>query len=364
MKSNESIPAARANTQGADTELVDEDVADVAGSAEDNGGTERVIRAWIFTGGKLTGREFSSVKELNWNPKKGVLWLDLSQYENEDLRDLAAQLELDQAGVNAALAPWQRPSVAAFANHAFVNASVLQLDLDELRVSANEIDCFLGDRFVLTAHNQELPFIDNVVARAEINVEMVTNDAAYLLYILLDELINDFAANQEHLDAMIEDQENQALNGTAGEAFLDELVRRKRFVYAANRFVTEHGFIFHGLLRPDFPFVSGEPMEGYFAELSSRFTAVATAFAGARQEILGTFEIYMSSVAHRTNRIMKTLTIISILVLPATAIFGFFGTNFVQLPFFGTAGFIAMLLMLFLLTAGQLMLFRTRGWLA
>jgi Mg2+ and Co2+ transporter CorA len=72
----------------------------------------------------------------------------------------------------------------------------------------------------------------------------------------------------------------------------------------------------------------------------------------------------MSSVAHRTNRIMKTLTIISILVLPATAIFGFFGTNFVQLPFFGTTGFIAMLLMLFLLTAGQLMLFRTRGGLA
>jgi magnesium transporter len=364
MRSNESKPSAQSRTRVADTELVDEEVAEVAGSAEDGSETERVIRAWIFAGGNLTDREFSSVKELKWNPKDGVLWLDLCRYTDADLKDLAGQLELDQAGISAALAPWQRPAVEAFANHAFINASELRLDLDELHISANEIDCFLGDRFMLTAHNQELPFIDNVIARAGINVEMVTKDAAYLLYILLDELIDDFAANQEHLDAMIEEQENQALSGTAGQAFLDELVRRKRFVYAANRFVAEHGFIFHGLLRPDFPFVSGEAMEGYFAELSSRFAAVSTAYADARQEMLGTFEIYMSSVAHRTNGIMKTLTMISILVLPATAIFGFFGTNFVQLPFFGTAGFIAMFLLLVLLTAGQLMLFRTRGWLA
>ncbi len=203
-----------------------------------------------------------------------------------------------------------------------------------------------------------------MIARSEINVKMVTNAAAYLLYILLDELIDDFAANQEQLDAMIEDLENQALSGDAGQAFLDELVRRKRFVYAANRFVTQHSFVFHGLLRPDFPFVSGADMEGYFAELSSRFAAVDAAYADARQEMLGTFDIYMSSVAHRTNGIMKTLTMISILVLPATAIFGFFGTNFVQLPFFGDAGFVLMFVLLGVLTAGQIMLFRARGWLA
>jgi magnesium transporter len=351
------------STATLETVPADEEVVEVAGSADDTD-AERIIGAWIFTDGGVTARKFASIEELDWNPKKGVLWLDLCQYENEDLSAFARQLELDKAGVAAALAPWQRPAVDAFANHAFVNASVLRVDLDALWVSANEIDCFIGERFVLLAHNQPLPFFDNVLARAETTATIIAEDPAYLLYILLDELIDDFAAQAEALDEMIEELENEALTASAGNDFLNELVKHKRFVYAVHRVVSQHGFIFHGLLRPDFPFVSGKSMEGYFAELNERFCSVAASFADARQEIVGAFEIYMSSVAHRTNGIVKILTMISILVLPATAIFGFFGTNFVQLPFFGTVGFIVMFALLVILTVTQIMIFRRKGWMS
>lgn len=336
----------------------------VAGSAEHMATeTQRSIRAWIFTKRGMTEEQFSSVSELQWDPKQGVLWLDLDTYTNDDLRELSEQLELDPSGIKAALAPWQRPSVEAFSNHAFINASVLGIDLDQCKVVANEIDCFIGDHFLLLAHNQSLPFLDRMLERAEITAHVIANDPAYLLYILLDELIDAFAAVAEDVDGVIEKLENEALT-TGANNFLDTLVAHKRFVYAINRFVSQHSFVFHGLLRPDFPFVSGKNMEGYFAELNGRFATVAGIYDDARQEMLGTFDVYMSSVAHRTNGIVKTLTMISILVLPATAIFGFFGTNFIQLPFFGTIGFIVMFALLFALTAGQILVFRSRGWMS
>jgi magnesium transporter len=207
-----------------------------------------------------------------------------------------------------------------------------------------------------------LPFIEQAVERAERTSDLVCADPAYLLYIVLDELVDSFAEVADDLDLRVEDLETQALMSDEGD-FLDELVRYKRFIYTVNRLVGQHAYLFHGLLRPDFPFVSGESVEQSFAELNDRASEVAGMFAEIKQEMLGTFDIYLSSVSQRTNVIMKTLTMISILVLPATAIFGFFGTNFVQLPFFGTLGFIAMFLLLVLLTVAQLMLFRRRRWL-
>jgi magnesium transporter len=346
---------------------VDDEVLDAhverAGSADSaSRATEAEARVWKFTSSGMQEERSGHVRDGDSRSSE-VIWVDLSDYQASDLEEIASQLGLDPAGVAAALAPWQRPGVTACRDHALVNASVLELDEETLRIHANEMDCFIGETFVITAHSRALPFIDQIIERAEGNAELVREDPAYLLYIVLDELVDTFAHTAEELDRIVEDLEDQALLSD-DQGFLNILVRHKRFVYSVNRLVAQHGFLFHGLLRPDFPFVSGESVEGYFTELNERAKAVTGMFDEARQEMRGTFDIYMSSVAHRTNGVMKTLTMISILVLPATAIFGFFGTNFVQLPFFGTAGFVFMFLLLVFLTAGQLMLFRVRGWLS
>jgi magnesium transporter len=358
-KTRATVPEAPATTD----EIDDDIQVDLVGSGESASAARCKLRAWRFTKQGMTELPNASTSGQRLDASDGMLWVDLEQFDETDIQALMDRFELDPAGIRAALAPWQRPSVEAFANHAFINVTVLDIDLEHLEIVANEIDCFIGERFVLTAHPKELPFFEQILFRAETNAAAICTDPAYLLYILLDELIDDFAVLADELDEVIEDLEIEAL-AVAGSTFVDRLVRHKRFVYTVSRLVGQHRFVFHGLLRPDFPFVSGASVEGYFAELNDRFAAVASTYDQARQEMMGTFDIYLSSVAYRTNGIMKTLTMISILVLPAMAIFGFFGTNFVHLPFFGTVGFIAMFFMLLALTVGQILLFRARGWLS
>ncbi len=345
--------------------ILDDDIEVVAaGSAEGETAWERgAIRAWVFDPDGIAEQRFSSVSDLDWDRENAVLWLDLDCYSEADLWKLSRQLELDDAGVRAALAPWQRPSVRGFANHALVNVSVLGVELEPLKVVANEVDCFIGKRFLLSAHGQPLTFLDTMVERAELMAADIASDPAFLLYIFLDELIDEFASAQEAISDVIERLENEALIAS-GDEFLGTLVAHKRFVYSISRFVGQHAFVFHGLLRADFAFVPSGRIERYFSELSDRFSTVATMMDDTRQAVLGTFDIYMSGVSHRTNRVVKTLTIISILVLPASALFGLFGTNFEHPRLYGPVGFIVMIVLLLVLTLGQLVVFRSRGWLS
>jgi len=86
------------------------------------------------------------------------------------------------------------------------------------------------------------------------------------------------------------------------------------------------------------------------------------ALEAAKESINGAFDLYVSQVAHRTNDIMKVLTIVSVTLLPASVILGFFGTEF-ESPRLGTpGGFIVMIALIMLTTVGSLILFARRGW--
>ena len=76
----------------------------------------------------------------------------------------------------------------------------------------------------------------------------------------------------------------------------------------------------------------------------------------------GAFDIFVSQMAHRTNAVMKFLTVMSTILLPATLIVGIFGTSFEGLPLFRPAGFALMLTTLALTTVLVLVAFRRLRW--
>jgi magnesium transporter len=115
-------------------------------------------------------------------------------------------------------------------------------------------------------------------------------------------------------------------------------------------------------LRPDFPLVGGDIVEPYFRDLDERLGRLLDALGAAKESVNGSFDLYVSQVAHRTNDIMRVLTIVSVTLLPASVIIGLFGTDF-EAPRLGTPpGFIVMVALIVLTTVGALVLFKRRGW--
>jgi magnesium transporter len=290
------------------------------------------------------------------------VWVDLNGYVPSDLTQVAEQLDLPEAAVRVALAGWQRPRLGVFRDRYFVAVTVPHGELAAQRVLASELDLFVGRNYLVSAHKRPLPFAERVLARAVQNPALLKLDSAFLLSIIIDELLAHFEVLTEELEDEVEAMEVRALTD-ASDALLEDLVHLKRFAFAVYRLAGQHRAMLEAFLRPDFPLVGGDVIEPYFRDLDVRLGRLLDALDAVKESVNGSFDLYVSQVAHRTNDIMKILTIVSVTLLPASVILGFFGTTFESPQIHTTGGFIVMIALIVLTTAGSLVLFARRGWL-
>jgi magnesium transporter len=339
------------------------DVLDTEGPAGAEPTTgEPVTTAWLFREGHEPGRvDVSEVAALAADDACFV-WLGLNGYDTADLETAARELDLPEAGVRIALSGWQRPRLSVFGDRYVTALTVPYAHVDEHRVLASELDLFVGRNYLVSAHKRPLPFGERALTRAAQNPALLALDSAFLLSILCDELLTHFEDLTEGLEDEVEVMEERALTDASDE-FLEDLLRLKRFVFATHRLASQHRPLLEAFLRPDFPLVGGEAIEPYFRDLEARLQRLLDALDAARDSVNGAFDLYVSRVAHHTNGIMKVLTVVSVTLLPATVILGFFGTSFEMPALTAGASFIVMLMLIGLTTAGSLLLFRRWGWL-
>ena len=338
------------------------DVIDAEGSAETTSPPDaQAFVAWLF-------QEDAEPRQVALEELPSLaaddacfVWVDLSAYDPSDLEQVAQQLDLPEAAVQGALAEWQRPQLAVFRDRFFVAVTVPHGERAAQRVLASELDLFVGRNYLVSAHKRPLPFAERVLARAVQNPALLKLDSAFLLSILIDELLAHFEVLTEELEDAVEAMEVRALTDSS-DALLEDLLHLKRFAFAVYRLASQHRATLEAFLRPDFPLVGGDVIEPYFRDLDVRLGRLLDALEAAKESVNGSFDLYVSQVAHRTNDIMKILTIVSVTLLPASVILGFFGTNFESPRIGTTGGFIVMIALIALTTAGSLVLFTRRGW--
>lgn len=290
------------------------------------------------------------------------VWVDLSAYSADDLRAVAALLGLHRRAVRAALSPWHRPRLDVYGDRFFASVTVARLDSQLFQVHAGELDLFMGNNFLVSAHKQALPFGETVLARARQSPELVQLDTAFMLYVILDELLAYYDDLTEHLQGEIAAMELRALRDTS-ETFLENLLHFKRYAFALSQLANQHRDLFAAFLRPDFPFIVGDEVTEYFEDLDDHLTRLLDTLLTVNNAVNGAFEIYVSHVSFRTNQVMKVLTMVSTVLLPVTIIVGIFGTSIQGLPLYQPFGFLVMLLAIATVSATILYLYHRRGWL-
>ena len=344
------------------TEVVD--VEGVAPTAAP-GALLETVTAWLFQPDQepvaVDPRDLPALVAVEEN----FVWVDLSAYAQADLREVSRLLVLHRKAVHAALSPWQRPRLAVYSDHFATSATVARLDAVAYRVQASELDLFVGRNYLVSAHKQPLPFADHLLARARHSPELVRLDAAFMLYVVLDELLAYYEELNEHVQSEIERMEERALRDTS-DRFLEDLLHFKRYAFALSQLADQHRAVFAAFLRPDFTWVSGEEVEDYFEDLEGRLARLLDTLTTAKEAVNGAFDIYVSHMSHRTNAVIKLLTIVSTVLFSASIIIGIFGTTIAAtLPskaLASPAGLVVMLLCIAAVSGGTIVIFRRRGW--
>lgn len=293
--------------------------------------------------------------------ESNLVWIDISQFDESDVRGVAQHLTLDSRTVESILAPWRRPRIALFEDRFHVVVTIPELDRSARQVQARQLDLVIGNNFLLSAHHQPLPFYSELLARAAHDPDLVRLDSAFMLYIVLDELVGYFDALEDAVRTDVEEAQVRALRESGAE-FLEDMLGLKRYVFAFAQVIEQHGPVFSAFLRPDFPYVSNEEVQPHFRALEDGLVRLVDRLDTTRQEVNTTFDIYLSRQAHRTNDAMKVLTMVATVLFTATFIEGFFGPSFSGIPTHTVGGFVAMVLLIAAVATATMAVFRWRGW--
>ncbi len=293
-----------------------------------------------------------------------TLWIDLSEFGIEELQTLTQVLRIHPAAVEFALSAWKSPRLDVFRDHFFVTATVPSLQTNPYRIQAHQISFFVGETFLLSTHQIALPFVERILTRSSLHHETTPIDSAFLLYLLLDELLTYYEDLNGHIQGEIEQMEERALLDSS-DNFLTELLHFKRYTFALSQLADQHRVIFAVFLRPDFHAIAEQEIQMYYRDLDTRLSRVVENLRNAKESVNGIFDIYVSRVSHHTNNVMKILTIVSTILLPSTLIFTFFSTQTIQtIPILThQVGFFVMIMSVICVSAVILWRFRQKGWL-
>ena len=262
-----------------------------------------------------------------------MLWVDIDTRQEEDtLTDALDTLGLADADVERLRNDDGRARLTHTAELLHITLESLEADdATPPRLVRREIDLLAGRNVVLTVH--EGPVEALIRFRAEIDGETRLGglSAGDLISSLVDEVLVGYFLLVEGIEREIDDLDQRALHGRTGDDVLAAIVALRRRIGLVRRTLAPHRDAFSTLGLPQLGIEDtiGKPWPG----LVDRLEAAMAAVEGLRDGLLGTFDIYMGRVSQRANDVMRILTLLSAVLLPAVVLAGIMGMNF-KLGFF------------------------------
>jgi Mg2+ and Co2+ transporter CorA len=223
-----------------------------------------------------------------------------------------------------------------------------------------EIDLLAIPSVVVSVHHGRVDALERFVEQLSGETTLGALDAADLMSSLADEVIGGYHAVAERIEKEIDRLDQVALRGSDTN-LLVRLVEIRRRIAFVRRTLAPHRGALAALGRPEMRSESGvgDPSPG----LGDRLESALSSIEALRDALLGTYDIYMGREAQRTNDVMKVLTMVSAVFLPAVVLAGIMGMNF-QLPFFDESSNFFVVIGLMAMTGLALVLFaRWRHWL-
>jgi magnesium transporter len=191
------------------------------------------------------------------------------------------------------------------------------------------LECVVGKNWVITAHDRPIPVLQEFSDRVSGSGDTGALDGPAFLATLLEWVLGAYSQAFEQLEERLEEFDVHAMRGEGKpEEDIDRLVAARREVGALRRALAAHRSALTALTHPELEALGNDASGERFESLLRRFEATVQEARDARESTVGSFDVLIARTGHRTNDIMKVLTLTSVILLPGTLIAGLMGMNF------------------------------------
>ena len=321
-------------------------------------------RTRLYQDGKLIAEDFPAAQVSDHlEDPSSVVWLDLCLDDGDKLEIVSEELNLHPLAVEDAIQPHERPKLDRYEHHLFLSAYKTGVDRTTGEIALIEIAAFITKQALVTVRKSEKFRMDPVVERWDASPDLAMYGVGFLLYGLVDYIVDSHFDAVQALDDEIEGLQDLLF----GERPLDKQVQRRSFelrrsLVLLRRVVLPMREVVNTLMRRDLHVVD-EGMALYFQDVYDHVLR-ATEWTESLRDLVSTIlETNITLQGNRMNSIMKKVTSWAAIIAVPTAITGFYGQN-VPYPGFGHwSGFVTSTIAIAVLSGGLYWIFRKHDWL-
>ncbi|MEZ4796524.1 MAG: magnesium/cobalt transporter CorA [Flavobacteriaceae bacterium] len=225
----------------------------------------------------------------------------------------------------------QRPKIDEYGDYLFIVLKMLYYDDNETIVS-EQVSLILGKSYVITFQEAEGDVFNTVRDRIRHGRGRIRSmEADYLLYALLDAIIDHYFIIIETLGNKIEDLESDVFNGIQDDNITKQIQDLKREILRVRRAIYPLREVISRIERHESSLIKEKTMT-FFRDIYDHIIQVSENIDIYREMVWSLMDMYMTTISNKMNEVMKVLTIMASIFIPLTFIAGVYGMNFEYIP--------------------------------
>lgn len=310
-------------------------------------------------GKKLADIEKSEIRGYLARPGCFV-WVALRDASDAELEEMSKEFDLHELALEDARHGHQRPKIEEYGTELFTVMHVLEVAGDELRVG--EVNVFTGPNYVLSVRNRTEQGFLGVRARCEREPELLSHGSGYVLYALMDAVVDRYFPVLDAIEAELEAVEERIFANTSARANIEALYYVKQkltTVKHATASLLESTSKLYGGRVPQVCAGLGD----YFRDVYDHLLRLNQTVDSLRDTVNTAIQVNLALITVGESEVTKRLAAYAALVAVPTMIAGVYGMNFEHMPELKWEyGYYAALALMVLLDVVLFVRFRKAGW--
>lgn len=262
-----------------------------------------------------------------------ITWINIDgAYDQELVKRVGEQFNLHPLTQEDIMNTDHRPKVEHFDHYVHFTLKMLSFNHEKKCINSEQISFVLGKNCVISFQEAPGDIFDPI--RDRINNakgRMRKKGADYLVYSLIDVIVDNYFIIVDALQVEIEDLEAEILTGGEKEE-LQLILKLKKDMAFMRKSVIPVREAISALNKSDSDLIEKSTRQ-YLRDVYDHTIHISDSIENHREMLQSLLDIYLTGLSNKLNNVMKTLTVISTVFIPLTFIAGLWGMNFKYVPF-------------------------------
>ena len=288
-----------------------------------------------------------SIENINklYSTNPSLLWVDITlekgDLSTDEIALLRETFKFHDLSVEDCLFPLYNPKVEEFDNYLFVNTHGIRLknmNLAEFDESMYELDIFLAKNLIVTAHTEELEFLDILMHKSMLKPQVELKSMERLLRTILSTVVDNLEHTMEKISSKIDLLEDKVLEDPHPDD-MEQILDIKKVLLSMRKIADPQRNVYSFFARENNEYIRESEL-AFFRDLTDQLNNLNKTINYNSQMISSLITIYMSSITLKLNETMKFLSIIATIFLPILIFASYYGMNvaFPEIKLLGETG--------------------------